>query len=110
MTNFWKSFELIEEPDKKDLEYRVYYDKSGNIKFYTMEDVVSNYEYIVIDKETYESAKYNVVIKDKKIMEIVENNISQKLVHSDEGIVCDKDDVSIVVENNGQSWTLRRYV
>jgi len=110
MTNFWKAIDLVEDQHQNELEYRVYYDKSGRIKFYTMENIESNYEYIIIDKKVYDKSNYNAIIVGGKIMNIKDNNISQKLVHSDEGIICDKDDVSIVVENNGQSWTLRRYV
>ena len=109
MTNFWEAVNLIEEKHIQELEHRVYYDKSGNIKFYTSDVIESNYEYMVIDIETYDRANYNLVVQGDHLVSVIGKNISQKLVISGEGTLCDKEDISIVANNNGQYWELRRY-
>jgi len=110
MTNFWQAIEIIDqESNTVNIEYRVYYDKSGNIKFYTCENVESNYEYLIIDKETYERANYNLIVQNNKLKKNSTNNISQKLVHSNEGVICDINDIC-VISNEGQHWQLRRYI
>lgn len=111
MTNFWEAIETIEnEVEIHNYEYRVYYDKLGNIKYYSMEDnhVDNDYEYIIISEDDYKLGRYDMIVNNGKMIKVVEG-ILQKLIPSEDGILCDKNDITII-SNEGQYWGLKRYV
>ena len=94
------------ELDNDEKEYRLYYDKNGDPLFYTPNDEPGD-NYIVVDKETWTLGRYDVKVINDKI--VYPNKYSyQKLTPSNEGKVCDTNDVSIVA-TQGQSWNLTRY-
>ena len=90
-------------PAPKKAEYRLYYDKeTGDPLFYSMEEH-ENKDFIVIDRETFVKGKQGVHIKDGKLHAKV-YSIVYKLVPSDEGTQCYKNDISIVDPNSDVYW------
>ena len=86
-------------------EYRLYYDEDGNPLFYTTEK--PNGEYIVVDKQDYINARYDIKIVNNTIIR-PKNYIYNKLVPSETGTTTSSDDVSII-SDTGQKWNLKRY-
>lgn len=81
----------------QQVEFRLYYDNSGNVLFYTCDKPEGNY--IVIDSSVYAGCRMDLKIIDGEIVKNVEAVFSQ-LVHAVDGVVCAKQDVSIVVTDN----------
>ena len=112
MTNFWEAIESIESDDleTQEPEYRVYYDKLGNIKYYSMEAnyLDNDYEYIIISENEYKLGRYDMIVNNGKMIKVVDG-ILQKLVPSDEGVICDRNDITIITDD-GQKWGVKRYV
>ena len=81
----------------QQVEFRLYYDNSGNVLFYTCDKPEGNY--IVIDSSVYAECRMNLKIVDSKIVRNFEAVFSQ-LVQTIDGVVCAKQDVSIVVTDD----------
>jgi len=100
MTNFWQALEHVEPPaEHAELEYRLYYNDLGEPLFYSTDNKPGNY--ITVDKETYDTGRYDVRIVDGRLIQPAQY-IYQKLVPVTSGI-----DVSIVLPE--QKWKLKRY-
>jgi len=91
---------VIEKP-----EFRLYYDDKGNVITYTCEKLEGNY--IVVDGLTFAEARPDVHVIDGKLIKAFSGAVISKLYKSDEGILCEVEDVSIVTETNGQYWKLK---
>ena len=106
MTNFWQAVEAHNwAPPELKLEFRLYYDDQGRVLYYSMEDLPGTY--ITVDRHTFEQHRFDIRIKDEKI--IKQNHPSSwKLVPSDTASYsCHANDVSIVVPEtyeNKQHW------
>jgi len=100
MTNFWQALEHAEQPaEHSELEYRLYYNDLGEPVFYSIDKELGNY--IIVDKETYASGRYDVRVIDGKLIK-PRQYVYQKLVPVAQGI-----DVAIVTPD--QTWKLKRY-
>lgn len=88
------------------IELRLYYDDKGNVKFYTCDKPEGNF--IVIDKQTFAESRPDLKVVNGKLVRPNSNPVVAKLVPSNEGISCAKDDVSIVTTENveTQKWKL----
>jgi len=95
MTHFWEALDQVDQNQKLiELEYRLYYDdQSGTPLFYTTQDEPG--VYIVIDKKTYNESRYDICIKNNKIVYIRHESIG-KLVPGDSGFPTHPKDVTIV--------------
>lgn len=89
------------------IEYRLYYDELGNVLFYTCEKPEGNF--IIIDRDTYASCRFNIKVVDGKIVNKNDVAIISKLVPSDEGISCSKHDVCILTDIDSVKWKSKSY-
>lgn len=86
-------------------EFRLYYDKSGNVLFYTCEKLEGNY--IVIDALTFAEARPDIRIVDGRIIRDITATLYSRLHKSNDGTLCEIEDISIVSETDGQYWKLK---
>lgn len=94
-----------EAPVLEKPEFRLYYDKRGNVLFYTCEKLEG--EYIVIDAMTFAEARPDIKVVDGRIVKGGASMLSSKLYPSTEGTLCEAEDVSIITEAAGQYWKLK---
>ena len=101
----------IEESQKQEIEFRVYYDDNGKILFYTCEKPEGNY--LVIDRDTFAAARPDVCVVDGVLTPVVSGTIIIKyMLDREEGISCAKEDISIIVDKEYpkiQKWKLTSY-
>lgn len=100
-------FIVIEKQEIPVVEYRVYYNNHGNILFYTTEKPEG--DFLVIDKQTYIEARYDLCVADKKLVKKVKGITIRKYKPDSKGISCHKEDISILVKGNlkqNQKWKL----
>jgi hypothetical protein len=112
MTDENEEYILIwEAPKIEKPEFRVYYDDKGYVVCYTCEKLEGNY--IVIDALTYAEARPDVRVLDGKLIRVSSNTVVSKLVPSNEGMLCAKEDVSLLVHDidsvETQTWKLKTY-
>ena len=93
-----------EAPEIVKPEFRLYYDKRGNVMFYTCEK--PDGDYIVVDTLTYAEARPDVFVVDGRLVRHGTSAVVSRLYHSDTGVLCEAEDVSIITEANGQYWKL----
>ena len=105
--NFWQVWNNFVWPEPTPVSYRCYYLDDGTVNFYTMEDLPGNY--IEVDQKTYVLAPMPARVVDGQLVIIKPKNIVKKLLPSTTGTQCHKNDVSVVVSNNGQFWDLKDY-
>lgn len=102
-----QEFIIIESQEPSVLEFRVYYSKNGNILFYTTENLEG--DYLVIDKQTYIEARYDLCVVNKKLVKKVKGITIRKYKPDPKGISCHKEDISVLVKGNfkhKQKWKL----
>jgi hypothetical protein len=93
-----------EAPEIVKPEFRLYYDKRGNVLFYTCEK--PDGDYIVIDTLTFAEARPDIRVVDGIIVRAGASTLSSRLHRSTIGTLCEAEDVSIVTETAGQHWKL----
>lgn len=102
---------IWEAPKIVPPEFRLYYDDKGKVITYTCEKLSG--KYIVIDAQTFAEARQDIQVIDGKISKALPNAVVYKLMpDSNEGIMCAKEDVSIVVDEsykNITKWKLNIY-
>lgn len=85
----------------KNGKYRLYYNSDGSPSFYTMEDLPGNW--IGIDHQTFEQGRYDIVVRNKKIVSLSEMGIS-RYVRSDSetatAVRCDPYDITIISDTD----------
>lgn len=98
---------MMQEVNISAPEFRLYYDNDGNVICYSGEKAELPYNFIVIDAISFAECRFDVKVKDGKI---VKNNtvIYSKYVLNQEGISCSKEDICIIVANdsNCNKWRL----
>jgi hypothetical protein len=95
-------------------EFRLYYDDKGKVVAYVGDQSghIENGKYIVIDKQTFAEGRHDIKIIDGKISTATPDAVVYKLMPSDEGISCYKQDISIVVDESFDEqlkWKLTIY-
>ena len=104
---------IWEAPKIVKPEFRLYYDDKGHVVCYTCEKLEGNY--IVIDATTYAEGRPDLRVIDGRIVKTSANAVVSKLVPDDiEGLLCAKDDVSILITSykskiKTQRWKLETY-
>lgn len=83
--------------------YRLYYNKDGTPRCYSMEELEG--DYIVVDQNVYQAGRYDVRIVGGRIRSLNENTISKYCVVTEESettIMVDPQDISIIVDKSQQ--------
>ena len=93
-----------EAPEIVKPEFRLYYDKRGNVLFYTCEK--PDGYYIVIDALTFAEARPDIRVVDGRIVRDCTNRLSSRLHLATDGTLCEAEDVSVIAEADGQYWKL----
>ncbi len=91
---------VIEKP-----EFRLYYDEKGYVITYTCEKLEGNY--VVIDTTTYAEARPDIRVIDGKLVRSTVGAVIAKLYPADNGVLCEREDLSIITDTNGQHWKLK---
>jgi len=107
MTAFWeviKNRQPVKRQEQLD-EYRLYYNEDGTPKEYSRQELEGNY--IVVSKQVFEERRYDVYVKNGKLINPNRTTQYRKLVPSDEGSETLADDISII--GQGQKWKVKYY-
>lgn len=93
-------------PEIEKPELRLYYDDNGKVVCYSCEKLDGNY--IIIDTQTYAECRHDIRIVDGKIIKLNESSYIARLYPTEDntGMVCEKEDISIVTQSEGQYWKL----
>ena len=91
---------VIEKP-----EFRLYYDDKGKVLCYTCDKLEGNY--IVIDAQTYAEMRHDIRVVDSTIVPEYSTTFISRLYPSDNGIMTEIEDISIITDINGQYWELK---
>lgn len=94
-----------EAPEIVKPEFRLYYDDNGNVLFYTCEKPDGNY--VVIDSQTYAEARPDLRVIDGKVVRISHSLIVSVLHRTTEGTLCEREDISIITDTDGQYWKIK---
>lgn len=95
---------IFEPPKIENPEFRLYYDESGRVLFYTCEKPEGNY--IVIDAITFAEARPDVRVVDGNILKSIANYVLVKFKPSNSGTMCEVDDINII-SDRGVYWDLK---
>lgn len=87
-------------------EFRLYYDDTGQVLFYTCDKIDGNF--IVIDSDTYFQSRFDIKVIEGKMVSIYDKQIVTKLVPSDVGTNCHPKDVSIIYNGaDARKWRVK---
>jgi hypothetical protein len=86
-----------------EIEYRLYYDETGNALFYTCEKPEGTY--LVISAFKYALGDPNVMIKNGEIVKKEHKLTISKYYKSDEGTQCSDFDINIIVDSEYKNKT-----
>ena len=106
MSNFWKinkKFKGVKA--KTHWEYRLYYDDEGNVVKYSTNNEPG--KYIVISQLDHAQGRYDVKVKNGKIVNPNKITGYRKLIPSNQGVETSVDDVTIITQ--GQHWETKYY-
>ena len=81
-------------------KYRLYYNKDGTPKYYSMEDLAG--DYIAVDHQTFEIGRYDIIIKDKKIINLTDLGYPKFHIvatETDTTVKCDSDDITLITNS-----------
>ena len=101
---------IFDTPKIEPPEFRLYYDKEGNLICYTCDKIEGNY--LVIDALTFAAARPDVKVVDGKIVNLSTGFVISKLKPSNKGTACLTEDISIIANDenkNIQKWKLDLY-
>ena len=101
---------LWEAPKLAKPEFRLYYDESGRVLFYSGEKPEGNY--IVIDTQTFAEGRPDLRVVDGRISTVQHGQVVSRLAPGSTGTLCAKEDISIVVDSDyGEvtNWELKLY-
>ena len=98
-----------EAPKIEAPEFRLYYDDKGAVICYTGDKSIQG-NYIVVDAITFAEGRPDIRVIDGKISRAQPNSVVYKLMPDVDGIMCARDDVSIIT-NQGPvtKWKLNIY-
>ncbi len=100
-----EDFIIFEAPVIEAPEFRLYYDENGKVITYTCEKLEGNY--IVVDNLTFAEARPDVRVINGILSKVNPNMIIYKLKPDlIEGVRCAKEDVSVLVDDTYENYTL----
>jgi hypothetical protein len=88
-------------------EFRLYYDEKGCVISYSCGKHDGNY--VIIDAQTYAESRPDVRVVDGKLVKINTHSVISRLVPDNEGTLCEREDLSILTDVDGQYWNLKTY-
>lgn len=93
---------LIQTPNTRKIEFRLYYDDLGNPTCYSADGQDLPGKYIVVDAMTYAACRLDLKVLDGKIVrDVYKKTVTTYVKSSDEtGITCSVDDISILVDKS----------
>jgi len=110
-TEFQKFIQDYNPIQRKEIEFRLYYNDDGSIICYSCDQLEG--KFIVIDSQTYAECRQNVMVVNEKIEEVKPSLSMQKLIESTQGTRCAIEDINIVVssEYTGKTvkWEMKKY-
>jgi hypothetical protein len=110
-TEFQKFVQEYNPIQRKEIEFRLYYNDDGSIICYSCDNLGS--KFIVIDAQTYAECRQNVKVVDGKIEVVKPLIMLEKLVESTHGTRCAIEDINIVVSSGyiGDTilWEMKKY-
>lgn len=86
-------------------EFRLYYDDKGNVVCYTCDKLPGNF--IIIDAVTFAESRPDLKVVDGKIVRAGTGAVISKLFPSTVGVMCEKEDISIITDGDGAFWELK---
>lgn len=103
---------VFEAPKIEPPEFRLYYEEdTGKVLFYTCEKPEG--KFIVIDSITFACARQDLRVVDGRLSTVTPASIISKIIPSDTGTKCLKEDVSIIASDDTdaeiQHWKLSVY-
>lgn len=108
MTDTLEEYVIVwEAPEIIAPEFRLYYDERGYLICYTCEKLEGNY--IVIDALTFAEGRPDVRVADGRLVRASTGAVVSRLYPATEGMLCEKEDISIITETNGKYWKLKTY-
>lgn len=99
--------EAAEKANKQvDRFRRLYYNKeTGEPIAYTMEELDG--DYITITSEEYAQGRYDIIVKDNKILKFESIEYARKLVLNEDGFACTPTNVLIVDNSSDTKWKVK---
>lgn len=109
MDEFLKALSMIEEFVPEPLEYRLHYDDQGNIVMCSMQGHPESTQYLVVDRDTYDTY-FSYYVKDGKLVKI-ESSIkySVPLKKSTTGYPVASKNASILIEESENYTDIEYY-
>ena len=101
---------IMEQMVTAPVEFRVYYDDTGKVLYYTCDNLEGNY--LVVDKDTFSECRMDMKVVDGKLIRVTPGIIIQKYKQKEDGILTASEDISILVNKdfkNKQSWSMTYY-
>jgi hypothetical protein len=93
------------------VEFRLYYDDTGSVLYYTCDKPEGNF--IVIDSDTYALCRYDIKVIDGKIIKKSNIASTSKLVLDIHGTSCAREDITVIVDNRYDgdvlNWSTKIY-
>lgn len=96
---------IWEAPPLQKPEFRLYYDEKGQVVCYTCDKIEGNY--IVVDNLTFAEARPDVRVVDGKLIRNNSGSVVSRLYEDNNGILCEKEDISIITTGDGKYWNLK---
>ncbi len=99
----------IAQPNESKVIYRLYYDNTGSLLFYSMEDLPGNY--IEITPQQFAKADSHVRVVNGQIVKI-KRSLTKKLVPSadQDGVLCSPQSAAVIVKSSpGIYWKIKNY-
>jgi len=98
-----------EQPELAEVERRLYHDDDGYVLFYTCDKPEG--KFVIIDAMTYAEGRPDVRVIDGKIARINAGSVISRYYNSaDVGFLCEKEDISVITDTDGQYWEVKNYV
>lgn len=98
---------IWEAPKIDKPELRLYYDDAGDVVTYTCDKLPGNF--IIVEPQVYAEARYDIKVIDGKIVKKIPGTYVSRLFPSIDGVLCEREDVSIITNSDGQFWKLKTY-
>jgi len=101
--------DAVKQNKPVDKVFRLYYNKdSGKPINYSMQEQEG--DFILITKSQYAESRYDVIVRDNKIVKIESIEYSRKLVISKDGKSCHRSNVLIIDPDSDTKWKVKTFI